>query len=98
MQSKNEIMISDEINSNLTIRGCAKVFFDHINTIPDENILINFEGSEYISRSFAQEYLKQKRITSKNIEEINIPDNIKSLLETVENSPDPNIKKILEDL
>ncbi|MBZ2167038.1 hypothetical protein [Methanobacterium spitsbergense] len=98
MQSINEIMISEKINPNLTIRGGAKIFFDYIKNIPGDDILINFEGSEFISRSFAQEYLKQKRLINKNIKQVNVPENINSMFKIVENSPNPNIKKILEGL
>ncbi len=98
MQLKKEIIIVNEIQTNLSIRGGAKVFFDHIKTIPQNKILINFEGSKCISRSFAQEYLKQKRLIDKEIVEINVPDNIYSILKIVENAPDPDVKKIVEDL
>lgn len=98
MQLKNEVMISSEIRPNLSIRGGAKVFFDYIKNIPGNEILINFEGSKSISRSFAQEYLKQKRLINKEIIEINVPENIYSILKAVENAPDPNVKKIVEEL
>lgn len=98
MQLKNEVIICNEIRSNLSIRGGAKVFFDHIKNIPGNKILINFEGSKCISRSFAQEYLKQKRLIDKEIIEINVPDNVYSILKIVENAPDPNVKKIVKDL
>jgi hypothetical protein len=98
MKLKNEIMISNKIQPNLSIRGGAKVFFDYIKNIPENEILINFEGSQCISRSFAQEYLKQKRLINKEIVEINVPENINSILKLVENAPDPNVRKIVENL
>jgi hypothetical protein len=98
MKLKNEIMISNKIQPNLSIRSGAKVFFDYVKTIQGNEILINFEGSKCISRSFAQEYLKQKRLIDKKIVEINIPENINSILKVVENAPDPNVRKIVENL
>ncbi len=98
MLFKNEVVIINEILPNLNIRGGAKVFFDYVKNIPGNEILINFEGSKSISRSFAQEYLKQKRLINKEIIEINVPPNIYSILKIVENAPDPDVKKIVEDL
>lgn len=98
MQLKNEILIIDELQPNLSIRGGAKVFFNNIKDIPGNKLLINFEGSKCISRSFAQEYLKQKRLIDKEIMEINVPDNINFILKIVENAPDPNANKIVREL
>ena len=97
MKLKNEIMIK-EVQIDLSIRGGAKVFFDYVKNIHGNEILINFEGSEFISRSFAQEYLKQKRLIDKEIVEINVPESISSIFKLVENAPDPNVRKIVEDL
>jgi translation initiation factor RLI1 len=98
MQSKNEIMICEELQPNLSIRGGAKLLFDHIKTIPEDEIIVNFKGSEFISRSFAQEYLKQKHLINKEIREIRVPQNVDSVLKLVKNSPTPNIKEIIENL
>lgn len=98
MASKNEIMICKELQPNLSIRGGAKILFNHIKTIPEDEIIINFQGSEFISRSFAQEYLKQKHLLNKNIKEVQVPNNIDHLLKLVERSPAPDFKKIIEDI
>lgn len=98
MMSKNEVRISDQINPNLTIRGGAKVFFDYIENIPGDEILINFEGSKFISRSFAQEYVIQKRLIDKKIDEVEVPPQIESILKLVEKSSKPNVKELLNEL
>jgi hypothetical protein len=98
MESKNEIMICEELQPNLSIRGGAKILFDHIKTIPEDEVIVNFQGSEFISRSFAQEYLKQKHLLNKNIKEVQVPRNIDHLLKLVEKSPAPDLKKIIEDI
>jgi len=97
MRSK-ELKIVEELHPNLSIRSGAKLFFDQVNTIPESEISINFEGSEFISRSFAQEYIKQKRNSNKQIKEVKMPENIRSMIELVENSPTPNVKEILKQL
>jgi hypothetical protein len=98
MHGKIEVMIINEIPPSLSIKGGAKIFFDHIKNIPENEILINFEGSKCISRSFAQEYLKQKKLSNKKIKEINMPDNVSSMLKIVETSPTPSIVEILKEL
>lgn len=97
MESKNEIMICEELQPNLSIRGGAKILFDHIKTIPEDEIIVNFQGSEFISRSFAQEYLKQKHHINKNIKEVHVPSNIDYLLRLVEKSPVPDFKNIVKN-
>ena len=93
-----ELMISREIHPNLGIKGGAKIFFDFIESLPQSNILINFEGSEFMSRSFAQEYIKQRRSTNKHIEETKVPENIRSMLKLVENSNNPTTRHIIKNL
>lgn len=95
---KKELIIVNEIHPNLGIKGGAQLFFDYIKSLPEHVILINFEGSEFMSRSFAQEYIKQRRSINKEIKEIKVPENIKSMLEIVEKSRTPHAKKILENL
>lgn len=95
---KKELLIVEEIHPNLGIKGGAQLFFNYVKTLPEDEILINFEGSEFMSRSFAQEYLKQKGSINKKIEEIKVPENVRSMLELVKNSCTPNPKKILENI
>jgi hypothetical protein len=96
--SRKELMIIEEIHPNLGMKGGAKILFESIKNIPEDEILINFEGSEFMSRSFAQEYVKQKFLLNKEIKEIKVPENIRFMLNIVEESPNPNVKKVLEHL
>lgn len=98
MQSKNEVMVCEQLQPSLSIRGGAKILFDYMKDIPEDEIILNFHGSKFISRSFAQEYLVQKNQINKKIREIEVPENIDSILKLVENSPTPNMKKIIENL
>lgn len=47
-------------------------------------VILDFKDIEFISRSFAQEYVYQKHNSKVNIIESNISDFIKKLLEVVE--------------
>jgi hypothetical protein len=69
---KNEIKIQEVINRNLGMRISAKEFFSKLNSISAELIVINFDNVEYMSRSFAQEYIQQKKYIDKTIEEIKL--------------------------
>jgi len=96
--AKKEIYISDVIHPNLGIKSGAKLFFDQVKTFPQKEILINFKGSEFMSRSFAQEYVKQKKLINKKIIEINKPDNIDFMIEAVQKSPAPNLLNIVNGI
>ncbi len=51
-----------------------------------------------MSRSFAQEYIKQKFLLNKEIKEIKVPENIRFMLNIVEESPNPDVKDVLAHL
>lgn len=86
---KNEIMIQEAINRNLGMRISAKEFFNGLNNISGELIIINFKNVEYMSRSFAQEYVQQKKRINKTIEEKNCPKVVENMLDVVNRSIKP---------
>ena len=44
---------------------------------------MNFEGVEFMGRSFAQEYLNQKHIANYEITEINLSEDIKKMFNII---------------
>ena len=44
---------------------------------------MDFDEIEFINRSFAQEYLNQKFSASYEIEEINVPDEVKNMFNVI---------------
>lgn len=76
-------MIKDEINSSLEMNTAADDFLNKVNEIDDEEILIDFTGIVFISRSFAQSYFSKKNKIDKNIYEINVPVEVKPLVELI---------------
>lgn len=76
-------MIKDEINSSLEMNTAADDFLNKVNEIEDDEILIDFTGIVFISRSFAQAYFSKKNKLGKNIDEINVPDEVKPLLDLI---------------
>lgn len=89
MQVKENIIhvnIAETVSPVLGIRMSATQFFDKLNSNRNEEVEIDFKGVEFISRSFAHEYLKQKQEGSKKIYEINLPKNVKEMLDIVMSS------------
>lgn len=77
------VMIKKEINSSLEMNTAADDFLNQVNEIDDDEILIDFTGIVFISRSFAQSYFSKKNKLDKQIDEINVPDEVKPLVELI---------------
>lgn len=82
-----EILIDQVIDRNLGLRLSATDLFDELNNTPEKNIIINFHNVEFISRSFAHEYVKQKMKTNKNIIEKDVPEDVGQMLTIVKSTP-----------
>ena len=78
------IKISEEINSSLELNSYATEFIDKINSYVDLDFVIDFEGVKFISRTFAQAYYASKKRSPKNIQEINLSDDVKPLMDRIE--------------
>ncbi|MBQ6099125.1 MAG: hypothetical protein IJL02_04605 [Methanobrevibacter sp.] len=79
---KQEIILKDEFGKNLGLRHQLEEFFNNI----DENIteiVMNFEGVEFMGRSFAQEYINQKHNASFKISEKNVPEDVQKLFDII---------------
>lgn len=85
-ESRSYVNIAKAVSPVLGIRLTATQFFKNFESKNDNKIEIDFKDVEFISRSFAHEYLKQKQISSKKIQEINIPPNVKQMIEIVQRS------------
>ena len=77
-----EIHLEKEYNKKLGMGPTAKKIFQRINE--ESEVILNFENIEFMSRSFAQEYISQKHHSDCNITEINMPDSIENLLKVVD--------------
>lgn len=76
--SRIEINLSERYKNKLGIGPTAKKIFNEANCY--DEVILNFENIEFMSRSFAQEYVFQKYNSKSEIIEINMNDNIKKLL------------------
>lgn len=85
-ENKKHVNIAKTVSPVLGIRLTATKFFEKFESQKTKEIEIDFKDVTFISRSFAHEYLKQKQIISTEIYEINMPENVKHMLEIVQRS------------
>ena len=71
-----KIQLSDHFGKMIITRNAIINLFDFINQLSEKGILIDFKDIEFISRSCADEYMKRKLISDKQIKEKNILPNI----------------------
>lgn len=81
MVEKKYFKIVEIISPRLGFRDSAEDFLKKINSLPGE-IIIDFNGVEFISRSFAHEYLMQT-LRNNSINTINVPKNVQFRFNTV---------------
>ena len=77
------ILIKDKIRPSLELNSAAVAFLEDVDKLKDNDILIDFEGVKFVSRSFAQSYFAKKQDMSKNINEIHLPDEVKPLMDMI---------------
>ena len=78
------VVIKDKINSSLEMNSAAVEFLDDVDKLKDNDILIDFTGVVFVSRSFAQSNKKKKNKINKNITEINISEDVKPLMKMIQ--------------
>ena len=83
MITSTKILIAEQISTDLALRNSADRFFDFIDSIKQDNIIIDFKKVEFISRSFAHQYYLRKKSSKKIINEINMSLNIKKMFKIV---------------
>jgi hypothetical protein len=80
---KNEkISLEKKFAKKLGMGATAQKLFDNF----DENssdIILDIENIEFISRSFAQEYIYKKNKSKANVREINMSNFVKDMLDAV---------------
>jgi hypothetical protein len=67
-----KIVLSDELGNNILTRKALSAIFEKINSVKVTEIILDFKDIDFISRSCADEYLKQKEDSHKKIIERNI--------------------------
>jgi len=90
-----EISIAKIISDHLMLRDSATAFFDDIERMPDEAVVVDFDGVIWMSRAFAHEYLTRKKASRKTIDERNLPEDVLRMMAVVAN-PAPKKKTYVE--
>lgn len=81
-----KILLSREFGKNILIRNSMKSIFDNkINKTKSKEMIIDFKGISFISRSCASEYIKLIEETNKNLIEKNMSNEVRSMFNLVKN-------------
>ncbi|MGH9923607.1 MAG: STAS-like domain-containing protein [Nitrososphaerales archaeon] len=78
------INVAEKISTDLALRTVADDLFDWLESLPADRITLDFTGIRSISRSFAHQYVSRKKTSTKQINEINLPDNVAKMFWIVE--------------
>lgn len=78
------ILIKDFISADLALRRSANRLFNHIRSIPEKKIIVDFVGIRSITRSFAHQYILRKDKSKKTIKQIHIPRKVKAMFDIVQ--------------
>ena len=78
-----ELSVRKEVGSHLMFRSSVTPFFRKIASLQAAKVLLDFSNVEFMSRSFADEYLAAKALSKSRIEERNLPIEVRRMLKTV---------------
>lgn len=84
VDKSEHIAIKEAISEYLGFRHSAAQFFEFLDSLSEENVIVDFENVILVSRSFAHEYKKRKNEIDKNVIEINVPENIDKMFSIVQ--------------
>lgn len=76
-----EIILEEKYPKKLGMGPTAKKIFQEMTNA--DSVILNFQNIEFMSRSFAQEYVFQKYNSKIDITEINMSHSIRQLLDIV---------------
>jgi len=95
IDENKKIEIAEVLSPRLGFRDSAKDFFHMINQLPADTVEIDFTDVKFMSRSFAHEYIQEKKKSRKIILESNVSENVYAMFQAVKKSiRDPHKLKI----
>ncbi|HJX50085.1 hypothetical protein A3K73_01030 [Candidatus Pacearchaeota archaeon RBG_13_36_9] len=81
-----EFQLIKKFGENLLTRNSLASYFNEaINNAKEEEVVINFKGIKFISRSCAAEYIKLKEESNKKIIEKNMSKEVKAMFNVIVN-------------
>lgn len=81
--SVGRLRIHDTLGGLLMLRSTVHPFFQQIEQLDSKRVVVDFSDVEFMSRSFADEYLSAKASSKKQVEETSVPVEAKRMLELV---------------
>lgn len=82
-----KIRVDQDLGTLLMFRRTVAPLFRKISKSKTRRLVLDFSGVEFMSRSFADEYLAAKRASGKRIEERNVPREVRRMLQVVSRRP-----------
>ena len=74
------IFLNEFFDRQIVTRRAMSNFFDSISQTYEKEIVLDFKNIDFVSRSCADEYLKRKLNSKKEIKEINMSSNVRAML------------------
>lgn len=81
------IRLAEVVYEDLALRDSVTRVFDSIDDSPESDIVVDFSGVRSISRSFADEYVQRRSRSTKAVREVNVPDNVRQMIDVVSRGP-----------
>jgi hypothetical protein len=79
------VEVRKDLGSLLMLRSTVAPLFRKVERFDAPRVILDFSGVEFMSRSFADEYLTAKAAGQKRIEERRVPVEVRRMLELVSN-------------
>ena len=82
--NREKIPLAEFISKNLLLRSSADELFNYINNLELNDIIIDFNTVQAITRAFTHQYLSNKKKCQKKITDINLSPQIRNMFEIIE--------------
>lgn len=93
MTSSNRTITLSKVMKTLALRGNADLLFDSIDKSKQKQISVDFSDIDFMSRSFAQQYLMRKKKIIKKVTEKNVPEDVAKMFALVKKPRAPTAFK-----
>jgi anti-anti-sigma regulatory factor len=92
-ESAEKIEVHKEIGELLMLRSTVAPIFRKLARLPSHRVIVDFSGVEFMSRSFADEYLAAKAACQKKINERNLSSEVRRMLQLVSSQRESSSSK-----
>ncbi len=80
------VLLADRFGNNIFTRNSVSTFFEELNSLKEKNVILDFSKIKFISRSCADEYLKQIKTSKKDFLVRNLSPEVEEMIKMVKNS------------